>query len=738
MLVVCRLTFIHGYEYNMTITVGTKSSLKIWYAFDLTSGDMTKWYYHGPFTNVDTPETLYINTDIKIAGSSPYNDDFWRLYLASFGNNIENTLTILEIIATKKNISRSDPNYSRLVFNITYDWVCSTSTSGCCTIRFAVGNNYINWDQSWDPCQDWDGFLSNRGMTIPPTQLPTIPSVSPTPHPTNDYPTNIPTNMMAATGNMTGYNNYSGNNGKNGNFSNGNSNNSGDYNDDDGDGWYSLFNDVDFELGVQLSFIVSFSFPLILFFFGFVYHKQSKFIGCDFPSFGNIFRGCFAMADFYSDILFSLLLLIESHWLYIYSLIFTFGPYILSNIFLILFVKKWYSNSRYIRKYLQRFDWFLIILSVLCGFYASIDVAISQVFYLDIFNLSLSFNDKRYIVLCRCVNTVLFENVAQLIIQMIYFAQNEKINLIVFNAMLFSIISIVFGLLRFCTTMVTANDDNNNINNNNNDVDGKNKYNYNYNYKNPDDRDYNQNGACALFKLVVECGEFEEYHAFSQIRFRAILGSILKIDETKEIEIYYITKITNGIEIDFEIRRNFKYTLLHNIKIFENVINFNNYNSFERKLLIDNIQNVFKFKSSENDIKITVILQSGDERMMQEATYQPPHILTKSTSNTPNATNTNGNIKHSWASGTSGTSGTTTPSINNDGVGMAGSTLGGTGTSLTVDSSSGGHGEREMGEISYSHSSHKYQYQDRDRDRDRARPPPPRAPPKSSLNVTDV
>lgn len=127
-------------------------------------------------------------------------------------------------------------------------------------------------------------------------------------------------------------------------------------------------------------FLFAFVCPFICLLVGCSYHSGkcgnnvNNVAGGDRPNYFSIFKMFWNIGDFYTDIIFSMVLFFSDHWLYYYCIGFTIIPHLLSNIIAIYFLNYWGNKNVFIQKYTDRYDYFIIV-SLIAGFYCSIEVA---------------------------------------------------------------------------------------------------------------------------------------------------------------------------------------------------------------------------------------------------------------------------------------------------------------------------------------------------------------------------
>ena len=140
--------------------------------------------------------------------------------------------------------------------------------------------------------------------------------------------------------------------------------------------------------------------------------------GADYVS---IFRFFSSIADFGSDILLSIVFFImqdvkgDDYFVYfILCLSFTIVPYLASCCVGLYFIETWRNAmDGYMLKYLKRYDGFLLFITIIGGFFSSVELAKSRLFYLPIFNLHLPKIDDIRLKNARFFTTVVLENIPQ-------------------------------------------------------------------------------------------------------------------------------------------------------------------------------------------------------------------------------------------------------------------------------------------------------------------------------------
>ena len=124
---------------------------------------------------------------------------------------------------------------------------------------------------------------------------------------------------------------------------------------------------------------------------------------------GAVWKTFCNMADFYTDIIFTMVLIVRTHWLAWYCALFTFVPHIIGNVICLVKMQMWREKDKYISKYIDRYDWFLIVISVFAGFYSAVEMARSRIGYLSLFGLQISRLEYQKQKTFRFLNTVVLE-----------------------------------------------------------------------------------------------------------------------------------------------------------------------------------------------------------------------------------------------------------------------------------------------------------------------------------------
>ena len=201
--------------------------------------------------------------------------------------------------------------------------------------------------------------------------------------------------------------------------------------------------------------------------------------------------------------------------------------------------------------YLKSYASLSMGLTILSNFYVSIDLLRSKLFYHDAFYFALTKYEYEMLNKYRFVNITLFENVIQLVVQMVYLVKHNisHVNSAIFLSIMFSAFNIFFSLMKYCV----------------NDGQSKNICN------------------CSLEKkfgsklvidgdFTIECKQFVSFQAFSHERIAQCLDrfldkeidswiganeSITKDDISLSCEVYHIknvVRLRNQLKIHFLIQ----------------------------------------------------------------------------------------------------------------------------------------------------------------------------------------
>ena len=107
--------------------------------------------------------------------------------------------------------------------------------------------------------------------------------------------------------------------------------------------------------------------------------------------------------------LFAVDLLIRNHWLWIWCGVFAIGPHLISNVIGLVVAAAWQDKSVRLRAYLSSYQWVMIAISVFSGFYVSVDICKSKLFYWRGFSMQIKKSEYQSVKLIRFFNIVILE-----------------------------------------------------------------------------------------------------------------------------------------------------------------------------------------------------------------------------------------------------------------------------------------------------------------------------------------
>ena len=146
-----------------------------------------------------------------------------------------------------------------------------------------------------------------------------------------------------------------------------------------------------------------------------LFHKLGKSSGSsDNANMMAIIRFTGNVSDFWSDLLFSIVLYVQQYWtLFYFSAVFVAVPYILSLVLAVYATEKWkYSNldrNQRLSHWLDKHVFVIYGGTILAGFYSAVELAQSRLFYLDMFHLQLKKSEYAMLKNFRFFNTVILE-----------------------------------------------------------------------------------------------------------------------------------------------------------------------------------------------------------------------------------------------------------------------------------------------------------------------------------------
>ena len=149
--------------------------------------------------------------------------------------------------------------------------------------------------------------------------------------------------------------------------------------------------------------------PFVVVVIAVIYHRENKFNGCDKPNYFSIFSVFFMFGDFYSDLIFAVILALSGHYLWYFAIFFAIVPHFAGNFVGLYNISQWQKYNIYVSKYLSHYETLMITVSCFSGFYCSIELLKSKLFYFQLFGLQLNRDDYDKIKNSRLFNVVLFE-----------------------------------------------------------------------------------------------------------------------------------------------------------------------------------------------------------------------------------------------------------------------------------------------------------------------------------------
>ena len=201
----------------------------------------------------------------------------------------------------------------------------------------------------------------------------------------------------------------------------------------------------------ELFVYVSLGISLLLIICALYYHKKLK-KGSDKPSYISLFRFLQSVSDLWTDVMFCVILYLDekNNYLFWYCCLTIIVPYTISCIIGIYWIHKWrlvsHINLIRLSQYIKKYDWLFYVGMVFGGFFSIIDLTQSKIFYLKCFYLPLKEIEYIKFKHIKFLIIVLFENIPQFLIQIIYI-MNNGFNTIVFFSMTFSVLSMLVAFI---------------------------------------------------------------------------------------------------------------------------------------------------------------------------------------------------------------------------------------------------------------------------------------------------
>ena len=463
---VCNTPLYRIYEFSITLSndknAGTRD--RIWFkiggTIDMTDNITTEWISYNNFDNINNGSNITYTFNATLTNVGPAKN----LTILTYGNDnlIFTSVSINHISSFTTNSNTS----IELIFpfaNTTTTTTTTTTTGGC---------SLITLDLSFDDAT----VISNEYY------LQTFNHSCP-------FNLNNDTTRTAAT-TITNTTNTMNNNATNfmvSSMTSSNINNTSLIVEDESSWGIEMLETIARYL---LFFVIGF--VVIVTFIAYIYHN-CILLGSDTAQYGSILMFAAHLGDFWTDIVFTITLYVESRiiitmdndnsnynynsnsnygagvndpfksleYLFYFALGFTIGPYILSCMIAIYHVERWrHQRQEIVRQWFEHYDRLIYGLTIISGFYCSIQLCKSKLFYKECFHLTLKENEWKKLGNFRFVNIVLIENIPQFYIQLIYLlnytsfslngneseSQQSSANIVLFS-MLFSTLSILMALM---------------------------------------------------------------------------------------------------------------------------------------------------------------------------------------------------------------------------------------------------------------------------------------------------
>ena len=254
--------------------------------------------------------------------------------------------------------------------------------------------------------------------------------------------------------------------------------------------------------------------------------------GSDRPNYLSLFKFGFNVADFYTDVIWTLTLVFEQSEYAIYAMVFTFGSYAISIIVGISYVIRWKASRRsklYLSEYGEQYGKVVLICSALAGFYATSELVTSHLCHLSVLSLHMTAAQHQEIQLLRILNIVLLENLPLLILQILYLSSADdsderSVNLTMITIM-FSSLSIISGISNIITILFSRCISNHSRN------------------------DSMEKRILFEFTLKEQfAGNIKSYHVHSHNRLQRAIAESLQLTKN-QVVIYKVQKISGGLMV---------------------------------------------------------------------------------------------------------------------------------------------------------------------------------------------
>ena len=282
---------------------------------------------------------------------------------------------------------------------------------------------------------------------------------------------------------------------------------------------------------------------IVLFGLSFGYQRLVIVTEFDIPKHFVIFRFFQNVADFWSDLFFAILLCFEMHFiLFILSCCFVVVPFLMQCCIAVYVTLKWKNyqenNPTRLHMYVKRYEMFIYLGTIIGGFYNTVDILQSKIFYKQLFNIPLQSDEYHLLRKFRFINVVLLENVPQFVLQMIYlvcFNKNKtESSTVVLISMTLTVLSIAFSTVREVSRLIHK---------------GKCVGNKSGN---------NTHESILTGYLTINCNDLNKKHCFCHNRIRSCLTSVFESCHNRElfsnrgdflydIEIYFIQDLIHTL-----------------------------------------------------------------------------------------------------------------------------------------------------------------------------------------------
>ena len=207
----------------------------------------------------------------------------------------------------------------------------------------------------------------------------------------------------------------------------------------------------------SLVFVSSVGIGIVLFVMVYNSWKSSN-KSADTMNFIAVIRFLVQVLDLWTDLSFCVILYLKKlKILFAIDIMFIMVPYSISVFVAIYFVVSWnqwqQDHPSRLKVYLNKYQFVIILSSLFGGFYATIDLFRSKIFYLSLMYLPLKKSEYNNLTYFRFVNFTLLENIPQFIIQLYYLLHhngNDQDNQessqlpIVFLSLGLTVISLIF------------------------------------------------------------------------------------------------------------------------------------------------------------------------------------------------------------------------------------------------------------------------------------------------------